>query len=111
MNNRDADAINSNLESLRDSQQEISTTLSNLLNIISDLENKYDEHFNLSHLLDGMRSKIESVDVDGFFSFIDEVESEIETISYNYKKAEKANNISVYKVVNQQMPMYYNPQF
>jgi len=108
MNNQDRDAINENLESLKDLQKEMSTTISNLLNQISELEIKYDEYFNLSHLLSGLRNTIESVDIDGFFNFIDDMESEIESVSYNYKKAEKANDISAYKVVNGQVPMYFN---
>jgi predicted nuclease with TOPRIM domain len=110
MNNQDVQALNMKASELRDTQQEVSTVVTEMLNMVATLEKRFDEHFNLSFVLSELRSKLESIDVDGMFDFINDLESEIESLSYNYKRAEKANNVSVYKIKNAQFPMYFKPK-
>jgi len=110
MHEQDVQLLSSKLEEIKDSQQDVSRTVAELLGIVESMEKRFDEHFNLSFVLSELREKLEAIDVDNMFDFINDLETEIEGLSYNYKRAEKANNISVYKVVNMQMPMYFKPK-
>ena len=108
MNEQDVQFLNTKNEEIKESQQQITLSISEMLNYVGVLEKRFDQNFNLSFVLAGLREKLESIDIDNMFSFIDDLDSEIQSLSYNYKRAEKANNISVYKVTTHQMPMYFN---
>ena len=109
MDEQDLHKINYILEELRDSQDDVSRNITDLLELVSTMEKRFDSLYNLSFVLTALRNRLESIDVDNMFDFIDDLESEVNSLSYNYKKAEKANGISTYKVTTKQMPIYFKP--
>ena len=109
MDETDLNSLGFKIEDFRDIQQDITDNINDFLNTISTMEKQFDKEYNLSFVLAALREKLESLDVDNMFSFVNDLESEVESLSYNYRRAEKANGISTYKVVNKQMPIYFKP--
>jgi len=107
MDEQELQTFNFKIEEFRDMQQDVTRNINDFLNQISDMEKHFDKEYNLSFILATLREKLESVDVDNMFDFVNDIEEEINSLSYNYRRAEKANNISTYKVVNKQVPIYF----
>lgn len=100
MNEDDLRPLHDEVTEIRDSQQDILRNINNMLYIVANMERQFNRHYNLAFVLEELRTKLEAVNVDNVFEFVDDLELKIDNISYNYKKAEKANNTSVYRIRN-----------
>jgi len=109
MDDQDVQILSSKIEELRDLQQDVHRTVNDILDTLSQMEKRFDAYYNLSFVLSALREKTEAIDVDSMFGFVDDLETETEALSYNYKRAEKANNISAYRVQSKAVPVYYKP--
>lgn len=95
MDNLDLYNLSNHIENLDNIKNDCSEEISRFLTTLNSVEKKLDRRFNLSQILESLKTTLDGIDVDTMFGFLDSLESEVNDLSYKYRKAIKVNTFSV----------------